>query len=122
MLNKSKGFCVDNLGIKQVMVFKIFKKKLSLVGDFLLVSIKNYKIKKKNLKSKIFKALLINSKKKKRRLDGFSLNCFFNNLVLVSSDNLIGNKINTFFDKEVYKKLYKKKLLNKICFYIKLLI
>ena len=122
MQNKSKVICKDNLSVKKAHVFKVFDKQVSCLGSFVLVSIKRYKLKKKNLKAKFFKALVLNNKKTCWRKDGITLKSFTNNIVLILHEKLVGNRVSTYFTKETYEKLYVKKKLHNFFFHIKAMI
>jgi len=108
MILKSKALVVDNCGISKINVFKVLTKKkhTGLIGDFLLVSVFKYRLKKKFLKARIYKAMVINLKTKKLRRDGFTISCYNNNVIIFSrAGDFYGNFINSFFLKETYKKL-----------------
>ena len=91
----------DNSGAKRLKCIKVFRKMkrdTSLLGDTVLVYVKElrnqFKITSKVLKGDVFKAILIRTKKKNFKKDGFIFNLFNNSAVLVSSQNkLIGTRI-----------------------------
>jgi large subunit ribosomal protein L14 len=91
----------DNSGAKKLKCIKIFgglNKNTSLLGDIILVSVKELrnksKISSKVLKGDVLKAVLLRTKRKNFKKDGSSFSFFSNSAILMSSQNkLIGTRI-----------------------------
>jgi large subunit ribosomal protein L14 len=91
----------DNSGAKNLKCIKIFgglKKETSLLGDIVLVSVKELrnksKVSSKVLKGDVAKAVLIRTKRKNFKKDGSNFLFANNSVVLTGSNNkLIGTRI-----------------------------
>ena len=91
----------DNSGAKKLKCIKIFgglNKNTSLLGDTILISVKELrnksKISSKVLKGDVLKAVLIRTKRKNFKKDGSSFSFFSNSAVLMGSQNkLVGTRI-----------------------------
>lgn len=113
---------IDNTGVKQVKCLKILKMKYGLIGTTIVVVIKKAKVNKKFKVGKIFRAVLIRTKKEIYYIDGtyqkFTDNC----AVLLNPDKIpFSNKAKgpiplRFKDKKKYRSL--KKITEKHNFFI----
>jgi large subunit ribosomal protein L14 len=91
----------DNSGAKKLKCIKIFgglNKNTSLLGDVILVSVKELrnksKMSSKVLKGDVLKAVLIRTKRRNFKKDGTSFSFFSNSAILMSSQNkLVGTRI-----------------------------
>ena len=108
----------DNSGAKTVRCIKVlggFKKRYAKLGDILIVSVKELrnksKITSKIKKKEIYKALIIQVKKKIKKKDGLTtfINNKYNNLAVLI--NKKGNPIATRITVPIHINLKKKKLL-----------
>ena len=108
----------DNSGAKTVRCIKVlggFKKRYAKLGDILIVSVKELrnksKITSKIKKKEIYKALIIQVKKKIKKKDGLTtfINNKYNNLAVLI--NKKGNPIATRITAPIHINLKKKKLL-----------
>jgi large subunit ribosomal protein L14 len=104
----------DNSGAKTVRCIKVlggFKKKIAKLGDTIVVSIQQLKIKNKNAilkvkKKEVYKALIIKTKKGYIKKSGFKDMFFENSVILINKQ---GNPIGTRILGPVPKVLKKKK-------------
>lgn len=104
-------YIIDNCGGRRAQCIKLLNKSplgYSSVGDLILVSLKSYRrlIKKKKVKkNSIYLALIVSTKKSVNRLNGSSISCLENNIVLLNKDKvLIGKRIRgTVFSELRYK-------------------
>jgi large subunit ribosomal protein L14 len=106
----------DNSGAKEVKCIKVlggFKKKYASVGDTIIVSVqklrnklkKNSKVKKKD----IYKALIIRTKTKLKKKNGFETLLNENSVVLMNKqENPIGTRIIGFLPNQLKKKQFQK--------------
>lgn len=105
----------DNSGAKTVKCIKVlggFKRKFALIGDIIVVSVqqlrnkskKNSKVKKKE----IYRALIIRTKTKVKKKDGYVLHFKENAVVLLSKQSKpIGTRIIGPIPKILKRKFYK---------------
>ena len=106
----------DNSGTKKVKCIKVlggFKKKYAKIGDIVVVSVqklrnklkKNSKVKKKD----VYKALIIRTKKKLKKKNGFETILNENSVILINKQgNPIGTRIVGFLPKQLKKKKFQK--------------
>jgi len=102
----------DNSGAKTVQCIKIlggYKKKYAKLGDTIVVSVKQlrnrFKINSKVKKKEIYKALIIRTKVKLKRVNGFELFLNENAVVLINKqENPIGTRIIGPIPKDLKKK------------------
>lgn len=91
----------DNSGAKTVKCIKVlggFKKKYAVIGDIIVVSIQKLRNKARNTakvkKKEVHRALVIRTKTKLKKKDGFSLSFSENSVVLINKQgNPIGTRI-----------------------------
>jgi large subunit ribosomal protein L14 len=106
----------DNSGAKQVKCIKVlggFKKKYASIGDTIVVSVKKLRNKqKKNSRVKkkdVYKALIIKTKTKLKKKNGFETLFNENSVVLLNKqNNPIGTRITGFLPKILKKKKFQK--------------
>ena len=106
----------DNSGAKQAKCIKVlggFKKKYANIGDIIVVSVKKLRNKqKKNSKVKkkgVYKALIIKTKIKIKKKNGFESLLNENSVVLINKqNNPIGTRITGFLPKILKKKKFQK--------------
>ena len=106
----------DNSGAKTVKCIKVlggFKRKYAKLGDIIIVSVqklrnklkKNSKVKKKE----VYKALIIRTKTKLRKKDGFELSFSENSVAIMSKqDSPVGTRIVGAIPKILKKKKFQK--------------
>ncbi len=106
----------DNSGAKTVKCIKVlggFKRKYAKLGDIIIVSVqklrnklkKNSKVKKKE----VYKALIIRTKTKLRKKDGFELSFNENSVAIMSKqDSPVGTRIVGAIPKILKKKKFQK--------------
>jgi len=105
----------DNSGAKAVRCIKVFggfKKKYAKIGDVILVSIKHLRNRSKRTskvrKGEIYKAVIIRTKTKVRKVNGVELLYFKNTVALINKHgNPLGTRILTFVPKFLRKKFPK---------------
>ena len=101
----------DNSGPKTALCLNISKKKIGYLSDILGVVIKKKFLKKKKIKKNILKGLLINSKFKFKRKNGFLIS-FKKNKIVLLNQNLVflGSNVKAVLCKEIkkFKKQFKK--------------
>jgi large subunit ribosomal protein L14 len=119
IFKNSKLYVGDNTGIKKVKCIRVLKKnsKIGNLGDIILFSIKKTSKKKTYIKKKMYLGLLINLKKKSKRLDGSYIKFNQNALISLSENfKVLGTRLFFPISKELKKKkkneLYKKVLSN----------
>lgn len=120
---ETKLICSDNSGVNYVKCVRLFGglKKIALLGESILIVIKNYKHRKKfkhiikkkaqhlNKKNKTL-ALIVGTRKKKRRQDGGFFSFDRNRVLLVSKQyTLLSTRIYGFVPKELALKQFKNK-------------
>jgi large subunit ribosomal protein L14 len=104
MLQKeSKLNPCDNSGVRLVKCIRVLgkSKRFGYVGDLLSVIIREFKLKKKLLKKKIYYGLIISMKVPLYRKDGIIIKSDVNRLVLLSSETL------QFLGTRIYGPIYK---------------
>jgi large subunit ribosomal protein L14 len=104
MLQKeSKLNPYDNSGVRLVKCIRVLGKSkiFGYVGDLLSVVIREFKLKKKLIKKKIYYGLIISMKVPLYRKDGIIIRSSLNRIVLLSSDNL------QFLGTRIYGPIYK---------------
>jgi large subunit ribosomal protein L14 len=119
VFKNSKLIVGDNTGIHKVKCIRIVKKKAKsgTLGDLILVSIRKVGKKKNYIKKKIYFGLLINLRKKKKRLDGSYIS-FNQNSIITLSENykVLGTRLFFPVSKELKSKkkkdVFKKVLAN----------
>jgi large subunit ribosomal protein L14 len=118
---ESKLICADNTGVNFVKCVRIFGglKKIALLGESILIVIKNYKHRKKfkHIQKKkaqhMYKknktlALIVGTRKKKRRQDGGFVSSDRNRVLLVSKQYVIlSTRIYGFVPKELGLKRFR---------------
>ena len=113
----SKLIVGDNTGIKKVKCIRVLKKNSNtgLLGDVILFSIKKVSKKKHYIKKKMYLGLLINLRKKKKRLDGSYIQ-FNQNAVVSLNENfkILGTRLFFPVSKELKKNKNKKDFLKKV--------
>ena len=116
IFKESKLFVGDNTGIKKGLCLRIYKKKTKRagLGDVILFVIKKIKRKKKYIKKIMYLGLIINIKKKTRRIDGIYLS-FARNVMLTLSETFrfMGTRVKGPVCREVSRAPKKKRLLLK---------
>ena len=92
---------VDNSGAKTIKCIKVlggYKRKIAFIGDIIIASVQElrnkYKISSKVKKGEVVSALILRTKKTKRRKDG-SFICFDKNCAILinKSDKPLGTRI-----------------------------
>lgn len=115
----------DNTGIKKIKCLKIYKgskKNLGLLGTIIYSTINKSKNKKSYVKKLMYKSLLINLKKKTRRVDGSFILFSSNNALILKDDyTFLGTNIKAPICKEI-RTIYYKKVYKRIVSYAKLTI
>ena len=92
---------IDNSGAKNVcciQVLKGYRKRYARIGDVIVVSIKNLRLKRRSLsklkKGDISKALVVRTKLAQKSYSSESISFFENSVVLLNSQNkLLGTRI-----------------------------
>jgi large subunit ribosomal protein L14 len=104
-------FLADNSGPKKVKCLNIKKKKIGYLADILVVVVKKRFLRRKKIKKNILCSILINSKFKFKRRNGFCIS-FGKNKGLLLNHNLVflGSNVKAVVCKEIkkYKKKFKK--------------
>ena len=92
----------DNSGAKKIKCISIFRKSTGSLGDIIYVIIQKINIRKKLLKKKLYKALLIGTKCRKKRLNHHFIK-FKNNRVLLLDEKFkfLGTRVYGPISKEV---------------------
>ena len=115
IINNTKCLVGDNTGIRKGKCIRVLKQssKVGTYGDLLKFSIKKTKKKKAYIKKKMYNALIINLKKKKKRTDGSYIK-FAQNSIISLNDTLkpLGTRMLFPLSKEIVKS--KKTFLKKI--------
>lgn len=114
----SKLKVVDNSGAKTVRCIKVlggFKRKYAKLGEVIIVSVQNLRNKSKNTskvkKKEIYRALIVKTKIKFIKKNGFNIKLNENSVVLLNKQNnfigtrIIGNIIKTSVPKKFQKVL-----------------
>lgn len=86
---------IDNSGAKLVQCIKVLNRKnYGTLGDIILVSVRKSNFNKKVKKGMVYKALIVQLKKKIQRFDGISVSFNKNAVVLLSNTFVpIGSRI-----------------------------
>jgi ribosomal protein L14 len=111
ILKKTKLFLADNSGPKKIKCLKVNKKLIGYLSDVVTVIVKKKYLKRKKIKSNILKSLLINTKYKNNRQNGFFISFGKNKSLLLNNNNVfLGTNVKSVLCKEIkkYKKEYKK--------------
>jgi large subunit ribosomal protein L14 len=106
----------DNSGAKTVRCIRVlggFKKKTAKSGDIIVVSIQQLRSKSKNTskvkKKEVYQALVIKTKKKINKKNGFSQTFFENSVILTNKQgNSVGNRILGPISRKLKKKKFQK--------------
>jgi large subunit ribosomal protein L14 len=112
---KSKLKVSDNSGAKTVRCIKVlggFKKKIAKIGDLIVVSVQNLRMKynSKVKKKEVYRALIIRTKNSFTKKSGFISSFFENSVVLINKQ---GNPLGTRIIGPV-PRILKKKTLQKV--------
>ena len=101
----------DNSGPNKVTCLKVKKKKTGYLADIIIVVIKKKFLKKKKIKKRILRSIIINTKYKKKRLNGTHIT-FQKNKGLLLNQNLtfLGSNVKAILCREIkmFKKQFKK--------------
>lgn len=108
---KTKFNIVDNSGGLLGKCIQVYNKKcFAFVGEIIKVTIKKKNSKKKNLKNKIYYAIILSNTKKFSRKNGICIQFNKNRIILLSDQQkLIGTRYKGPIAKEILK--YKKKII-----------
>ena len=101
----------DNSGPKKVKCLNIKKKLIGFLADIIVVVVKKKFLKKKKIKKNVLNSILVNTKYKTKRKNGFFLK-FKSNKGLLLNNNFVflGTNVKCIICKEIkkYKKQFKK--------------
>lgn len=101
----------DNSGPKKIKCLKIKTKNIGYISDVITVIIKKKFLRKKKIKSNILNTIIINTKYKLNRKNGFYISFGENKgLLLNKNDIFLGSNVKSLLCKEIKKnkKKYKK--------------
>ena len=104
-------YLADNSGPKKALCLNISKKRIGYLADIIGVVIKKKFLKKKKIKKNILKSLIINSKYKYKRKNGFFIKFKKNKIVLLNHGLIfLGSNVKAVLCKEIkkFKKQFKK--------------
>jgi len=113
MIQMGTKLCVaDNTGAKEVQCIKVLggSKKMSAgIGEKIVVSIKRAVVSEKVKEGDVFHAVIVRTRKEKRRKDGCVVRFFDNAVVLLDKQgDLVGTRIFGVIPRELREKNYLK--------------
>ena len=87
----------DNTGVRKAQCIKVLggsKKMTAYIGDTIVVSIKDADASSKIKEGEVRHAIIVRTKKEKRRKNGIVIKFFDNSIVLVDKDNeILGTRV-----------------------------
>lgn len=101
----------DNSGPKKVKCLNLKKKLVGYLADIIIVVIKKKFLKRRRIKKNILRSIIIHTRFKIKRKNGFSIKFGQNKSLLLNNNlNFIGSNIKSIICKEIkkYKKKFKK--------------
>jgi len=102
----------DNTGAKEVECIKVLggsKKMSAIIGDKIVVSIKKSVVSAKVREGDVLHAVIVRTRKEKRRKDGIVVRFFDNSVVLLDKQgDLVGTRIFGIIPREIREKNYTK--------------
>jgi len=117
IIKNSKCLVGDNTGIKKIKCINISKQraKIGSLGDLIVFSINKIKKKKSYVKKKIYSGLIINVRKKKKRLDGSYISFKQNSIITLTENRKpLGTRLLFPLSKEIVKGKLKNDFFKKI--------